>query len=168
MALDAVVRDSLMKQVNIERFNEAVYLALSWKLAALNLNGAANFFKHQAHDEAHHARKFANYLIDRGETPIVTALPVFDVSPVDMNTAIASFAALGLQREQINTEYIKTICAQAQEAEDSQTETWLIWAIDEQTQSEREFTELLARATFAQSCAAAVLALDRKLKKGKM
>lgn len=161
--LDAVVRDSLIKQVNIERFNEAVYLALAWRLDVLNLSGAAKYFKAQADEEAQHARKFADYLIDRNESPVVSSVMGFDAPAADMLTAIATFAQAALQREMINTEYIKTIYAQAQEADDPQTCVWLIWALDEQTHAERELSELVARAVFAQGCPAAILALDKEL-----
>lgn len=162
-ALDAVVRDSLLKQVNIERYNEVVYLALAWRLDALNLTGAAKYFKAHADEEAQHARKFADYLIDRNESPAVSSVMGFDAPQADMTTAIATFAQAALQREMINTEYIKTIHAQAQEADDPQTCAWLIWALDEQTSAERELTELVSRATFAQGCPAAILALDKDL-----
>jgi len=163
MALDAVVRDSLIKQVGIERYNEAIYLALGWRLDSLNLTGAAKYFKAQASEEAEHARKFADYLIDRNETPIVAPLEGVTAPGAEMTTAISMYAAAALAREKVNTEYIKTIYAQAQESDDPQTVTFLIWAIDEQTSAERELSELVARATFAQGCPAAILALDHEL-----
>lgn len=161
--LDAVVRDSLIKQVNIERYNEAIYLALAFRLDVLNLTGAAKYFYSQAAEEAQHARKFADYLIDRNESPIVAMLENVAPPGADMTTAIAMYAGAALAREKVNTEYIKTIYATAQEADDPQTCTFLIWAIEEQTSAERELTELVARATFAQGCPAAILALDKEL-----
>lgn len=163
MALDAVVRDGLIKQVGIERYNEAIYLALGWRLDSLNLTGAAKYFKAQAAEEGEHARKFADYLIDRNETPLVTPVEGVTTPGVDMTTAIAMFASAALARERVNTEYIKTLYAQAQESDDPQTMTFLIWAIEEQTNAERELTELAVRATFAQGCPAAILALDKEL-----
>lgn len=163
MALDPVTRDSLIKQVNIERLNAAVYLALANRLDYLNLTGAAKYFRNQGHEENEHADKFAAYLIDRNEYPIITPLEGVNAPDADMTTAITVCASVALQRERINTEYIKTIYAQAQASDDPQTCVWLIWALEEQTSAERELTELVARAQFAQGCPAAILALDKEL-----
>ena len=163
MPLDAVVRDSLLKQVNIERYNAAIYSAAAHWLAFLNLPGAASYFHKQAAEEMTHSQRFADYLIDRNEQPQITVLDAPPVLIGDMTTAITTAAALVLRREQINTEYIKTIYAQAEDSDDPQTCVWLVWALEEQTRAERELTELIARATFAQGCPAAILALDHEL-----
>ena len=163
MSLDAVVRDSLIKQINIERYNEAVYYALANRLEYLNLTGGAAYFRKRGNEEAEHAQKFTAYLIDRNEYPLIYPLEAATAPDADMLTALAACAAAALNREKINTEYIKTIYAQAEESDDPQTCVWLIWALDEQTRAERELTELVARATFAQGCPAAILALDHEL-----
>jgi len=163
MALDPVTRDSLIKQVNIERLNAAIYLALAHRLDYLNLSGAAKNFRAHGQEENEHADRFAAYVIARNEYPLITPLEGVNVPELDMLTAIAVCANLALAREKINTEYIKTIHAQAQASDDPQTCAWLIWALDEQTSAERELTELVARAQFAQGCPAAILALDKEL-----
>lgn len=161
--LDPVTRDSLLKQVNIERYNAALYFALANRLDYLNLVGAASYFRKQGNEENDHAQKFTDYLIDRNEYPLIAPIEGVIAPDADMLTAIAVCAAAALARERINTEYIKTIYAQARDSDDPQTLVWLIWALEEQTSAERELTELVARATFAQGCPAAILALDKEL-----
>lgn len=162
-SLQPVTRDALIKQVTIERQNAAIYHALAARLDFLNLTGAAKYFRAQGNEENDHAAKFTDYLIDRNIEPKIEPLDGVLVPQFDMLAAIAKAAQFALDRERVNTEYIKTIYATADADDDPQTCVWLIWALEEQTHAERELTELVARATFAQGCPAAILALDKEL-----
>jgi ferritin len=163
MALDAVVSDALQNQITRERTNEAAYLAIGNRFDVLNLPGFAKWARSAAHEEAEHAQRFTDYLIDRGGVPIVAPLVGVNAPQADMLTAPAMLAGMALQVETSNTESIKTLYALADEADDPQTCVWLIWAIEEQTSAERELVELIARATFAQGCPAAILMLDKEM-----
>lgn len=162
-SLQPVTRDALIQQVNIERQNAAIYHALAARLDFLNLTGAAKYFRTQGNEENEHAAKFTDYLIDRNSEPRIGPLEGVMPPQFDMLTGIAVASQFALAREILNTEYIKTIHATAEQDDDPQTCVWLIWALEEQTHAERELTELVARATFAQGCPAAILALDKEL-----
>jgi len=162
--LDPVVLDSLQQQITHERQNEAVYLAIANRFDVLNLAGFAAYCRLAAHEEAQHAQKFTAYLIDRNAAPQVQPLGgVIPPIPLNMLTAPVLLIAVVLQTELNNTEAIKTLHSLADEADDPQTCIWLIWALEEQTRSERELTTLLARCKFAEDSAAAVLQLDHEL-----
>ena len=162
--LDPVLLDSLQQQITRERQNEAVYLAVAHRFDVLNLTGFAAWSRKAAREEAEHAQRFADYVIDRNAAPQVQPLGgVIPPIPLDMLSAPALLVAVALQTEINNTESIKTLYSLAEEADDPQTCVWLIWAIEEQTSAERELTTLLARCKLAENDAAAVLQLDREL-----
>lgn len=166
MPLDPVVLDSLNRQITNERNNAAMYLALANRLDFVNLTGMAHHMHGAAGDEMIHAQKFTDYLIDRYAFPIVA--PLDAAAPPDAPLPIIArlcFAA-ALQREQTTTDQIKTLYDTAEEADDPQTCQFLQWFLEEQTASEREYAEIVARLQFAEGCPAAILAMDHELGEG--
>jgi ferritin len=161
--LDPVVADALNRQITNERQNSAIYLAIGNRFDVMNLTGLAKFARENAAEELTHAARFTDYVVDRYGTPIVDALEAVNPPAPDMMTAARVLFSLALLREQKTTEQIKTIYSLADEADDPQTCQMLLWFLEEQTKSEREFSELVAQATLAEGCPAAILALDAKL-----
>ncbi len=164
-SVDAVVIDALNRQVTNERYNSAIYQALANRLDYLNLPGFAHWFRCEAKAEMRHAAKFTDYIIDRNAFPIVAPIQGYAPPEADMLTAGAVCFAAALQREQVTTEDIKTLYDLSEQADDSQTCEFLLWFLHEQTDSVREATELVAQATFAQGCPAAILKMDHDLGK---
>lgn len=164
--LDPVVLNTLQQQVSRERQNEAVYHTLGNAFEVLNLDGFAKYMHDAANEEAEHARKFIAYIIDRNAAPVTLPLVAYVAPPADMLTAGAVYMQAALDLEISNTNQIKILYDLSDEIHDSQTCIWLIWAIEEQTKAERELTQLMARATFAQGCTAAILQMDHELGEG--
>lgn len=164
--LDPVVLNTLQQQIARERQNEVVYITLANAFEVLNLSGFAKYMHAAANEEAEHARKFTAYVIDRNAAPVTAPLAAYTAPAADMLTAGAMFMQAALSLEIANTTAIKVLYDMADEVHDSQTCVWLIWAIEEQTKAERELTELIARATFAQGCLSAILAMDHELGEG--
>lgn len=163
MALDPVVADSLNRQITNERNNSAMYAALANRLEFSNLTGMAAHMRSASAEELTHAQKFTDYLIDRNAYPVIA--PLESATPPDGQTLVIGtlcFAA-ALQREMQTTEQIKTLYDISEQADDPQTCQFLLWFIEEQTKSEREYVELVARLQFAQGCAAAILQIDHEL-----
>ena len=152
-----MIFDTLQAQMNKERMNAAQYDAFAAALSAGNWPGFAAWMQHAADDERVHYGKFRDYIIDRNNTPILTELP----APASKNGAQpVPFFEAALALEQENTASILAIDAEAETVDDGQTETWLIWAIDEQTRSEREITDALLELRRVD--ATGLLILDRE------
>lgn len=162
-ALDPVVLDALNRQYTTERQNSAIYAAIGNRFDVLNLTGFAKFARDNSAEEQTHADKLRDYIVDRYGFPIIAALDPVDPPQADMLTAARVLFALALLREQTTTEAIKTIYDLAEDADDPQTCQFLLWFLEEQTKSEREFSELVAKAQLAENNAAAVLMLDHEL-----
>lgn len=162
-ALDPVIQDALNRQYTTERQNSAIYAAIGNRFDVLNLTGLAAFARKNSAEEQTHADKIRDYIIDRYGFPIIDALTPIDPPQADMLTAARVLFALALMREQTTTEAIKTLYDMAEDADDPQTCQFLLWFLEEQTKSEREFSELVAKAQIAEGNAAAVLMLDEQL-----
>jgi ferritin len=137
--MDKITLDELQEQFNRERGNREVYRMLADNLEAVNWEGAAKFMRKASDEEGEHADKFAAYLIDRNQVPRYDSLPAPLV--VSGDDLLPYFEA-ALTLEVTNTEQIKEVHYAAEQSEDAQTCTFLIWAIEEQTQAERELTDI--------------------------
>lgn len=161
--MDQRLIEALNKQATAERQNEAIYIALANRLDTSNLTGLARFMRKAGVEEAGHARKFMDYLIDRGCESIVEALDGVNVPSTDMLQIGATCFELALQREMVTTDAIVALYQQAEDAGDVQTCVFLQPFVAEQTSSVREYTELAAKMRFAAGCPSAVLAMDHEL-----
>jgi ferritin len=162
--LDPVVQDALNKQVTHERQNSAIYLAIANQFDVLDLVGMAKFARAASAEEQAHAQRIIDYIVDRYGAPVTDALTSVDILPaLTMMNAPRILFSGALQREQVTTEQIKTVYDLAEDADDPQTCQFLLWFLEEQTKSEREISEIVAWAQFAEGNAAAILALDAKL-----
>ena len=166
MPLDPVLRDALNKQITNERYNAAFYTACALRFELLNLPGFSRWMTRAAREERHHASWFADYLIDRNEVPIFAPLDGIALpNGATMNNIGSMLFALALQREQQTTQQINALHMLGDETNDPQTCVFLHWFIKEQTRSEREIIEWLAKLKLADNDAAAVIALDHRLGK---
>jgi ferritin len=138
--LSNILITALQEQQNRERYNAAFYRALADQLEAVFWPGSAAWMKKASDEEQEHADKFSAYLIDRGSAPLYAALPMPTIPTGDN---LVEYFLAALVNEQINTEAIKELYFTAQESEDPQTCTFLIWALDEQTSAERELNDIL-------------------------
>jgi len=152
--------DALQDQYNKERMNEQVYAAFSAALEAANWPGFAAWMLSASADERDHSKKFRDYLIDRNQSPALSALAAPPL--MDGNDPRPFFqAALNLERE--NTASITALEELAETLDDDQTEMFLIWAIEEQTKSERELVDALLELNRADNTG--LLMLDREYAK---
>jgi ferritin len=132
--------DALQKQMNQERFNAAQYDAFAAALSASNWPGFSAYFEKQAEQERGHFGKFRDYLIDRNQIPALDAIKA--PMPIDGGQPLPFFqSALNLERE--NTALILAAEELAESLDDGQTEDWIIWAVNEQTDSERELVDAI-------------------------
>ena len=162
-ALDPVILDALNRQYTNERQSSAIYSAIGNRFAALNLPGFACFAHHHACKKTKQADKIRGYVLDRYGFPVVDALQMVDPPQADMLTAARVLFAYALMREQMTTEAYKTLYDLSEDADDPQTCQFLLCLLKKQTKTEAMFSEVAARAQFAEGCAAAVLMLDKEL-----
>lgn len=145
--MDETLLTLLQDQYTLERTNEQHYRALAAAADVVNRPGASRYFEGAADEEAQHAKRARDYIVDRNEVPVFA--PIEPILSFDGNDYAGLFQA-ALTREQMTTAHL-TLLHQAAEG-DPQTCAFLMssqgdWPgfFAEQTQSEREITDFLLR-----------------------
>lgn len=152
--IDPVLTDALNEQLNLERYNQALYLAFSAELELINWKGSAKFFNRAADEEGEHADKIKSWLIDRSARPVYESL---DAPEYTAPLELRGWFDLALMQERKTADAIRALYAQA----DIETQVFLQWFLLEQVESEREYTDIITELSRA-TCPAALLILDRE------
>jgi ferritin len=150
----------LQRQMNHEMFAAHGYMALSLWCELQNCKGFARFFHKQAEEERVHARKFQDYLLDRGVLPEVTEV----AAPKGKFKSLMEVAKQALAMEQANTAGIHAAYEAAVAAKDYPSMVLLQWFISEQVEEEDWANEMVDRVEQA-GCAGALSDLDRHIER---
>jgi ferritin len=159
MQLSKKVLDALNKQMNEELFNSMTYFAMSTHANYLGFFGAEKWLKNQADQEREHMQKFAAYICD--------ANYVFTIS--DMRAPLGNFDSLmdifkaALAREIVTTKNCNELRALAIGEKDQNTEVFMNWFVNEQTEELAWANEMIARLKVAGDNGAALLQIDQYL-----
>lgn len=162
-AMDGGLLEALQQHLNMERSASAAYFAMAIWFAERELRGFARFFKEEGRSEQEHAGQFADYLIARGQSAVLTDV----AAPRQSWSSAEEIMAASFQMETDVTSSLQQIYAQAERVADVRTTTFLDGMIDGQLASENEFAHLLGRVRFAQEQPAALLIIDNELGDGK-
>ncbi len=155
---DPAIITALQNQAEHERFASASYLALSFWCENASYSGFAEFFRKQAAEEAEHTEKLHAHLLDRGITPVLSALP----APKQDFTDLTSVARHAFDLEKQNTKGIHGCYEIALEVKDYPSTALLHWFISEQVEEEA-WTDKLLTLTQRAICAGALANLDRHI-----
>lgn len=153
------IEKALQAELTRERQNAAVYGAMGASLSAVNWPGSAAFMRKSAGEEMEHARKFEDYLIDRGAFPEYG--PLQECACLD-SVDLVEYFAVALEVEQATTKAILAICKLADE-KDEMTEQFLLWFIEEQRRSERDLVDTLQELERYDGSAVGYKLFDRSL-----
>ena len=155
--------DVLNAQMNTERYNNAVYMALAGQFDVMNLVGMAKFMKKQACGEMEHSKKIYEYIVDRNAAPAIGVVPVPAV-PVVANPQDAFVTALNLERT--TTQQISNLYETAVAERDYLTVEFLMWFLNEQVEEERILSEILGRLAIGGNDGSSILLIDHWLGEG--
>lgn len=161
--MDGALLDALQQHLNMERSASAAYFAMAIWFAERELRGFSHFFKEEGRSEQEHAGRFADYLIARGQTVVLSDV----AAPRQTWSSAEEIMAASFQMETDVTSSLQQLYAQAERVADVRTTTFLDGMIDGQLGSEHEFAHLLGRVRFAQEQPAALLIIDNELGDGK-
>jgi ferritin len=124
------------------------------------LNGFANWMRIQWQEEISHAMKFFDYMVERGEQPIlkpIAAVPSKWKSPLNVMQET-------LKHEQHVTALVNNIMDVAIEEKDHATKSMLQWFIDEQVEEEANAQAIIDDLKLVDGNGHGMLLLDRELK----
>ncbi len=158
--LNKKVLNAINEQINAEIWSAYMYLAMASYFASNGLNGFANWMRVQWQEELSHALKFFDYLVERGEQPILK--PIAEV-PEKWNSPLHAMQET-LKHEQHVTALINNIMNIAIEEKDHATKSMLNWYVDEQVEEEANAQELVDNLRLIGESGNGIYMLDKELK----
>ena len=158
MQLDPGVGAALNAQINLEFASAYAYLGMAAYFAHEGWGGFSSWMALQGQEELGHARKFIDYLLDRGGRVTFEAIAA---APVDFAAPLAAFEG-GLAHEQRVSHSICALYEKAAAAKDYPTTSFLKWFLDEQVEEEKSAHEMIARLRLVGDSKGGLFQLDRE------
>jgi len=154
---------ALNAQMTKEAHASQIYLSYaSW--AALNgYDGIANFLFRHANEERNHMMKFLEYILERGASVIIDAIPAPGKTPASVFDCFQK----AFNQEVENTESIYKIVKQSFDEADWATWNFLQWFVKEQTEEETLIMNMLDKLKIAggeKATGESLYSIDRDLK----
>merc|ERR1712017_15281 len=160
--MSAELLDLMQAHLNLERQSAADYFAAAIWFAERELTGFAEHLRDEAKQEEQHAAKFADYLISRGQRPVLDTIEPPRQQWTDVEQVIANV----FRMEADVTASVLQLYKTAEEDMDRRTTVFLDAIVDAQRLSEHEAAYLLGRVKFAAGNPAAVMIIDAELREG--
>lgn len=159
--------DSLCQALNAQMTKEAhaaqIYLSYASWINSQGYEGMSNFLFRHANEERNHMMKILEYILERGATVTIEAIPAPPPNPVNIRDCFEKAFA----HEVDNTTSIYKLVKMSFNEEDWATWNFLQWFVKEQTEEETLVMNLLDKLKIAggdKASGEALYSLDRDLK----
>lgn len=149
----------LIEQVNKELYSAYLYLSMSAYFSDIGLLGFANWMRVQTQEETAHAMLIYDFLINRGEKVILTAI---DAPPNKWANPLQVMEEV-LKHEIYVTSLINNIVAVAEEQKDRATMSYFNWFVDEQVEEEANAQDIISKLKLIGDDKSALYLLDKDL-----
>ncbi len=153
------MQDALNTQINKELYSAYLYLSMAAYCESINLKGFANWMTVQVQEELSHARKFFDFVNERGGR--VNLQPI-DGPPTEWKSTLAVFEHV-YEHEQMVTGLINGLVRLAREENDYATEAALQWFVTEQVEEEASAVAVVEQLKLAGDKGGGLFMLDREL-----
>ncbi|MFQ5888667.1 MAG: ferritin [Gemmatimonadota bacterium] len=153
------LRKAMNEQIGHELYSSHLYLAMSVYCADRNLKGFAHWMRQQSREEAGHAMRFVDFLLECGERVELAAI---DQPPADFGSPLDIMQG-SLDHERKVTGLIERLYETAGEEKDYPAQVFLQWFISEQVEEESRISEIVEQLKLFGSEGIALLTLDREL-----
>lgn len=159
--LSSKMVEALNEQINAEHYSSYLYLAMSAYAESINFKGVAHWLRLQAQEEAGHAAKFFDYIVERGGRVTLKGIQApkaewASVEDVFVNT---------LAHEQHVTKLILNLVSSSRAEEDYASEFFLQWFVNEQVEEESAAQDILNKLALIKGSSGGLYMLDRELGK---
>lgn len=129
----------LIAQIASELSAHQLYMGISLHFARRSLSGWAKLYHAQAIEEAEHAWKIINFLVDND---VEFALPQVGGAPTTYASARDAVLAAQASERKVTLQF-EALANAARDAKDNRTLQFLQWFIEEQVEEERTAAALL-------------------------
>jgi len=150
---------ALNKQVNAELYSAYLYLSMSAYAESAGFKGIANWFFVQTREEMAHAIHMYQYILDRGATPVLTAI---ETPEADFSSVEDLFENTYAHEETV-TESINNIATLAMAEHDHACYQFIMWYVNEQVEEEASASDILNKLNLIGNNKQYLLNLDNEL-----
>lgn len=150
---------ALSEQINAEYYSAYLYLAMSAKADAMGLKGAASWLFSQAQEEMAHGTHMYEYLLERGVTPVFSAIEQPPMTYTNINEIYKAVYA----HEQEVTRRVNAIATLAMQELDHACYQFMMWFVNEQVEEEASASEILDKLELIGDNKGMLLSLDNEL-----
>lgn len=154
---------ALNSQMTKEAHASQIYLSYASWADAQGYEGVSNFLFRHANEERNHMMKFLEYILERGASVKIEAIP----DPGPNPTSVLDCFQKTFNQEVGNTESIYKIVKQSFDESDWATWNFLQWFVKEQTEEETLIMNMLDRLKIAggeKASGGSLYSIDRDLK----
>ena len=137
--MDSRLENAINDQLNFEIESAHIYLAMAGYVATLGLEGFESWMYVQFEEELSHARKFINYVNERGGRVNITGFN----DPQNEFKSLLDVMEISLGHEKIVTARINNLMKIAHEIKDYAAISFLQWYVTEQVEEEDNFGKLI-------------------------
>jgi ferritin len=157
--LSAPMQDAFNEQIKNEFYSAYIYLSMAAFFDDANLPGMASWMRVQAREEAVHAMKIFDHMLDRGARVKLRAIPQ---PPVDFASPLDVFEQ-AYKHEQTVTQAIHDLYAKAVQGKDFASSVFLDWFVKEQVEEEKAALVIVEHIKMVAEDRPGLLMLDREL-----
>ena len=135
------IESAFNRQINAEYYSAYLYLAMSAFFESQNLKGMAHWMRAQAGEEQNHARKFYDFIHDRGGRVKLTAI---DAPPADWSSPAAAFNEVYKHECKVSA-LIHDLVDLAAKEKDHPAANFLQWFVSEQVEEEAQAAQIAGK-----------------------
>jgi ferritin len=157
--MSQTMQDAFNEQMKQEFYSSYLYLSMSAYCEASNLPGLAHWMRAQAREEAKHAMKIFDHLLDRGGR---VQLQPIDRPPTTFASAGEVFQEAHRHEQQV-TASINGVYGLAVDERDFASRVFLDWFVQEQVEEEKTSALLAEQLRMIGEDRPGLLMLDREL-----
>jgi ferritin len=157
--LGKAIEEAMNEQIKNEFFAAYQYLSMAAYCEAENLPGFAQWMRAQSREEAEHAMKFYDFILERNGR---VALRALDRPLVEFGSPLEVFAQ-ALEHERRVTAMINDLYALAVSENDYASQTFLQWFVTEQVEEEKNTGDVVETLKMVGEKSEALFLLDREL-----
>ncbi len=150
---------ALNTQFGFELESAHVYLAMSAYFEEKNLKGIAKWMRVQAQEEYVHAMKIYTFIVDRGGSVVVPAIP----APKATWKSVKAVFEAALGHEQSVTKRINSLMDEAVKDKDYPAQQFLGWFVTEQVEEENTVKDILVKLDMIGTNTMGLIMLEKEL-----
>ena len=153
------IQNRLNEQVAVEFGSHYQYLSMAAHFQGQSMGGISHWFLTQAREEAGHAMKIYQYVLERGGTAELAAIPA---PKQDWATVLEAFRDALAGEQQVSAK-IGTLIDLAKLEKDHATEIFLQWFVTEQVEEESLVSDAVAQLELIEDSKVGLYMFDQKL-----